>query len=136
MEGAPQGLELVGEILGACPSVEETWSWLQGNQRTRSYWAGGEEAPPAVEGLRTSSSSTSSSSARGSGARPMVVPTLIVKKNVTVILKGAAAKLGLPPSASSAPHCCRPHTYKTQQTMCGAGILGAQQTRRDTRYHS
>ena len=56
--------------------------------------------------------------------------SLIVKKDVTVILKGAAAKLGLPPSASSAPHCCRPHTYyKTQQTMCGAGILGAQQTR-------
>ena len=76
MEGAPQ--RRVGEILGACPSVEETWSWLQGNQRTRSYWAGGEEAPPAVEGLRTSSSSTSSSSARGSGARPMVVPTLPV----------------------------------------------------------
>ena len=55
--------------------------------------------------------------------------SLIVKKDVTVILKGAAAKLGLPPSASSAPHCCRPHTYKTQQTMCSAGILGAQQTR-------
>jgi hypothetical protein len=49
--------------------------------------------------------------------------SLIVKKDVTTILKEAAAGLGLPPSAF-APHCYR-HTYKTQQTMC-AGILGAQ----------
>ena len=49
--------------------------------------------------------------------------SLIVKKDVTAVMKSAAVQLGLPPSAF-ALHCYR-HTFKTQQTM-SATVLGAQ----------